>query len=158
MESKCVECVESFLEELQEMFGNAEKKKRQEKKNQKEKEWLDIRQEVNKLVQDINFDQPMEEERDESMEIKGDESVKDSSLDNSQENTSEQLEDTSLVNFSMLLLMMYQKYRELNSVEQVNKAPIVQPLDCGEEKSPLPVSFYLTLFLSHLNIKIIFCY
>ena len=136
--------MEEILKELE------EKKKRQEKKNQKEKEWLNIREEMNNLVQNINFELPMEEEESmeinsseqESMEISGD--VKDSSMDNSQENTTEHLQDTSpLVNFSMLLLMMYQKYREFNPVEQVTKAPILQPFECGEEKSPLPVSFFI---------------
>lgn len=120
--------MEEILKELE------EKKKRQEKKNQKEKEWLNIREEMNNLVQNINFELPMEEEESmeinsseqESMEISGE--VKDLSMDNSQENTTEHFQGTSsLVNFSMLLLMMYQKYRELNPVEQVTKSPILQP-------------------------------
>ena len=141
-----MEEVEELLRELK------EKKKRQEKKNQKQKEWLDIRQEVSSLVQNVNFEQPMEEEVDESMEITSseqesmeiseDENVKDSSVDISQENTTEQQDTSPIVNFSMLILMMYQKYRESKQDEQVNKTPVAQPFDCGEEKSPLPVSIF----------------
>ena len=133
LESKSIEEVEQLLKQLEEEYGNEERKKRKE---QKQKEWLEIRQEVNSLVQDINFDQPMEEEnkRDESMEIS---EAEDSSLDNSQENTPEQLEDVSpIVNFSILLLMMYKKYRESKSMIEEKNTPIIQPFDCGEKKSP----------------------
>ena len=77
------------------------------------------------------------------MKICGDESVQDS-----QENSTGQQDTSPIVNFCMLLLMMYQKYRESKPDEQVNKTSVVQPFDCGEEKSPLPVSiFILKIFL-----------
>ena len=81
------------MEEVEELVKELkEKKKRQEKKNDKQKKWLDIRKEMNRLVQNINFEQPMEEvdesmekncSEQESMEISGDENVhKKTLLDN----------------------------------------------------------------------------
>ena len=59
------------MEEVEELVKELkEKKKRQEKKNEKQNKWLDIRKEMSRLVQNINFEQPMEEEVDESMEKK----------------------------------------------------------------------------------------
>ena len=151
------------MEEVEELVKELkEKKKRQEKKNEKQNKWLDIREEMSRLVQNIDFEQPMEEEVDESMEkncseqesmeISGDENVQDS-----QENTTGQQDTSPIVNFSMLLLLMYQKYRESKPDEQVNKTPVVQPFDCGEEKSPLPVSiFYFKKYFSSKMLKIFF--
>ena len=57
------------MEEVEELVKELkENKKRQEKKNKKQKKWLDIKEEMSRLIQNINFEQPMEEEVDESME------------------------------------------------------------------------------------------